>query len=174
MDGSTTFQPTPDPTPDPTPEPAPAALRAPRWLRVTAISAAVAAVLALAGVAAVARGGPGEHRAERVAMAVAHGADAGRLGMSAGSDAARGRLEGVRGRMAERRQERRADGMAARHGALAESLGVDPADVAAAMEAGRTAGREAALATAAEALGIDVADLEAALAELRPRDGGSL
>ncbi len=144
----------------------------PRWLRVTAISAAVAAVLALAGVATVARGGLGEHRAERMAMATVLGHELGRGGPMSGPAGQRGRFEraaGPRGEgRAEHRAERRADAMAARQEELAATLGVDPADLAAALEAGRAAGRETALATAAEALGIDVARLEAALTELAP------
>ena len=184
MDQPTTHQ--PEPGPDPVPgrgrDPGPVATPgAPRWLRVTAVAAAVASVLALAGVAAVARGGIGEHRGdhrgERMALAGARGPGAGpagpadradRAGATGGPRAGGGRLEGVRGRMAERSAARRAEAMATRHPALAEVLGVDADAVTAALEAGRAAGREAGLAVVAEALGVDVAELEAALADVMP------
>jgi hypothetical protein len=73
--------------------------------------------------------------------------------------------------MAERSAARRAAAMAERHAALAEALGVDADAVTAALEAGRTAGREAGLTVAAEALGVEVVELEAALAELMPGRG---
>ncbi len=149
--------------------------RAPRWLRVTAVAAAIGSVLALAGVAALVRG-PLEHRVDPSSGSAGHHAGGPMVGAPdhVRSDGVRGRLAG---RLDDRRSERRADAAAARHEALAATLGVEVADVEAALATGRAAGHEAALAAAAEALGVDVETLRSALAEVRPdraEDGPSL